>query len=135
LTSAPTRANSSSTRLRLGVSVMGVSRLPELHKTIGVWRSILDGLDAEVPRAANRWRGAHEWSLARRRAIQLLAEGVREVLDEWTDWSWESGQAAKDIEPNRVDTTKEKKQDQVETVEAPWPTPVGSPESPGLPLR
>ncbi len=77
---------------KLGVSVMGVSTIAELTKTMAVWRSILDGAEngQEIADAAGRWRKAHEWSLNRRRAIELLAEGVRETLGEFYNHSWDS---------------------------------------------
>ena len=54
----------------LGVSVVGVSKLSELEKTMQVWRSILDGLEngQETANAAGRWKKDHEWSLNRQNA-------------------------------------------------------------------
>lgn len=77
---------------KLGVSVMGVSTLAELTKTMAVWRSILDGAEngQKVADAEGRWRKAHEWSLNRRKAIELLAEGVKETLGEHYNYSWSS---------------------------------------------
>jgi len=77
---------------RLGVSVMGVSKKVELEKTMKVWRSILDGLEggAETAKRAGRWSRDHEWSLNRQRAVQILADGIREHLDEFLDYAWES---------------------------------------------
>lgn len=77
---------------RLGVSVMGVSKSNELAKTMQVWRSILDGLEngEELARKAGRWSRDHEWSLNRRKAVQILADGVREHLDEYLDYTWDS---------------------------------------------
>jgi len=77
---------------KLGVSVMGVSTIAELARTMLVWRSILDGLEngQEVATAAGRWRKDHEWSLNRQRAVLLLAEGIRETLGEWVDYAWPS---------------------------------------------
>ncbi|PVH92046.1 L-galactose dehydrogenase-like protein (L-GalDH), partial [Periconia macrospinosa] len=78
---------------KLGVSVIGVSNAQELEKTMLVWRSILDGLEGgeETARRAGRWRMAWEWSCNRRKAVALLAEGVRDVLgDEWVGFAWES---------------------------------------------
>jgi aryl-alcohol dehydrogenase-like predicted oxidoreductase len=77
---------------RLGVSVMGVSRESELDKTMRVWRSILDGLEdgAETARRAGRWGRDHEWSLNRQRAVQILADGIREQLGEFVDFTWDS---------------------------------------------
>ncbi|WPG99318.1 hypothetical protein R9X50_00213100 [Acrodontium crateriforme] len=77
---------------RLGVSVMGVSRASELDKTMQVWRSILDGLEngEETARRAGRWKRDHEWSLNRKRAVQILADGIQEHLDAYLDYTWPS---------------------------------------------
>ncbi|KAI9746690.1 MAG: hypothetical protein M1818_000404 [Claussenomyces sp. TS43310] len=77
---------------RLGVSVMGVSNLDELDETMKVWRSILDGLEAEKDKAveARRWESGHQWSLTRRQQIRSLAAGVWEILGAWKDYAWES---------------------------------------------
>lgn len=77
---------------KLGVNVIGVSRAEELDKTMLVWRSILDGLEGgeETAVRAGRWYRAWEWSRNRKKAVEILAEGVEEVLGEWFDYSWES---------------------------------------------
>ncbi|SMQ48408.1 unnamed protein product [Zymoseptoria tritici ST99CH_3D7] len=77
---------------RLGVSVMGVSKASELEKTMQVWRSILDGLEngQETANLAGRWKRDHEWSLNRRNAVRILADGIQEHLDEFLDFTWES---------------------------------------------
>lgn len=77
---------------KLGVSVMGVSKLSELKDTMRVWRSILDGLEngQETANAAGRWRKDHEWSLNRKKAVLLLAEGIQESLGDWLDHTWPS---------------------------------------------
>lgn len=78
---------------KLGVSVMGVSKASELEKTLMVWRSILDGMEngQETASQAGRWKRAHEWSLNRKKAVLLLAEGVQEdCLAGWVDHAWES---------------------------------------------
>jgi len=81
---------------RLGVSVMGVSKLSELDETVRVWRSVLDGLnddldnsedDAMTPSDA---LSDHEWSLQRRQKIRVLAKGIREVIGKWADYTWAS---------------------------------------------
>ncbi len=83
-------------REKLGVSVMGVSRMEELDETMRIWRSVLDGLaddlDAEpgtiTPSDAV---SDHEWSLWRRQNIRVLSKGIREVLGrEWVDYAWPS---------------------------------------------
>lgn len=77
---------------KLGVSVIGVSNAAELDKTMKVWRSILDGLEGgeETAVQAGRWYRAWEWSRNRRKAVQILAEGVQEVLGEWFGFAWDS---------------------------------------------
>lgn len=77
---------------KLGVSVIGVSNAEELKKTMLVWRSILDGLEGgeETSVQAGRWYRAWEWSRNRRKAVQILAEGVQEVLGEWFGYAWDS---------------------------------------------
>jgi aryl-alcohol dehydrogenase-like predicted oxidoreductase len=87
-------ASASKKNPRLGISVMGVSKSAELHKTVQVWHSILDGRaegGEETAKAAGRWARDHEWSVHRRLAVQMLADGIREHLDdEWIDYAWES---------------------------------------------
>lgn len=81
---------------KLGVSVMGVSKASELEKTLMVWRSILDGMEngQETASQAGRWKRAHEWSLNRKNAVLLLAEGVQEdCLADWIDHAWDSPDA------------------------------------------
>lgn len=81
---------------KLGVSVMGVSKASELEKTLMVWRSILDGMEngQETASQAGRWKRAHEWSLNRKKAVLLLAEGVQEdCLAGWIDHAWASPDA------------------------------------------
>lgn len=77
---------------KLGVSVMGVSKRSELRKTLQVWRSILDGLEngEELARLAGRWARDHEWSRNRAHAVQILADGIFEHLEEWQDYTWPS---------------------------------------------
>jgi D-arabinose 1-dehydrogenase len=71
---------------------MGVSTVAELEHTLALWWSILDGLEngQEVASKAGRWRRAHEWSIYRRKAVQMLAEAVKEELGEWFNYVWES---------------------------------------------
>lgn len=106
---------------KLGVSVIGVSKGSELEKTLQVWRSILDGLEngQETANAAGRWKKDHEWSLNRKRAVQLLAEGIQEGLGDWLDHTWPSPSPGYVRNSSKASTTS---QDDV-----PWPTPEASP--------
>jgi len=108
---------------RLGVSVMGVSKLSELEKTMQVWRSILDGQEngAETARLAGRWKRDHEWSLNRQKAVQILADGIQEHLDEFLDYTWESPPAG--FVNKRAKQTR-----QLAPEDAPWMTPAASPQ-------
>ncbi|KAF2843432.1 Aldo/keto reductase [Patellaria atrata CBS 101060] len=115
---------------KLGVSVMGVSRKSELEKTMMVWRSILDGLEdgRELAIRAGRWSRDHEWSLNRKKAVQILGEGVQEVLDKWIDYVWDSPGPSF---VNRPLESHEQEKEQLLREEgkeaALWPTPDASP--------
>lgn len=113
---------------RLGVSVMGVSKQKELEKTMKVWRSILDGLEggAETARKAGRWSRDHEWSLNRQRAVQIMADGIREHLDEYVDYTWESP-------PKGFINRLAKQKEQPKADEAAWMTPAASPQPEEIP--
>jgi aryl-alcohol dehydrogenase-like predicted oxidoreductase len=62
---------------RVGVSVIGVSNLPELEEAVGVWKSIL----------AERGGGG---ARAEEASTEELAKGIREVLGTWKDFAWDS---------------------------------------------
>lgn len=114
---------------RLGVSVMGVSKASELEKTMQVWRSILDGLEngQETATRAGRWKRDHEWSLNRRKAIEILADGIQEHLDEYLDYVWDS--------PDKGYVNKRAKQKQLTpSQEQPWMTPAASPQPDEVPF-
>jgi D-arabinose 1-dehydrogenase len=108
---------------KLGVSVIGVSRASELEKTMLVWRSILDGLEGGEDTAvkAGRWYRAWEWSQNRRKAIQILADGVREELGVWFDFAWKSP------DDGYVNTRKKFGVQVVDDAAASWLTPAASP--------
>jgi aryl-alcohol dehydrogenase-like predicted oxidoreductase len=110
--------------LKLGVSVIGVSNAQELEKSMLVWRSILDGLEGGDQTAvqAGRWYRAWEWSQNRRKAVQILAEGVEEILGRWFGYAWASP------EPGFVNQRKKDAHVVVDDSE-PWLTPAASPES------
>lgn len=105
---------------------MGVSKSSELEKTMQVWRSILDGLEngEETARRAGRWKRDHEWSRNRQHAVQILADGIREHLDEYVDFTWDSpGEGF-------VNKRAAKKTGVVgaDAEAAPWLTPAQSPQ-------
>jgi hypothetical protein len=122
---------------------MGVSKSSELEKTMQVWRSILDGLEngEETARRAGRWTRDHEWSLNRQRAVQIIADGIREHLDEWLDFAWAS--PGQDYVKKKA--AEREKQDgglAPQNATEPWLTPAQSPqplaedvEEEGLPSR
>ncbi|KAH7401702.1 L-galactose dehydrogenase (L-GalDH) [Pyrenochaeta sp. MPI-SDFR-AT-0127] len=109
---------------KLGVSVIGVSRAEELEKTMLVWRSILDGLEGgkETAVKAGRWYRAWEWSRNRRKAVQILAEGVQEVLGDGFGYAWPSP------DPGYVN---QRKKDALilQCSDTAWLTPAASPEA------
>ncbi|KAI8937364.1 hypothetical protein NX059_006570 [Plenodomus lindquistii] len=107
---------------KLGVSVIGVSCASELEKTMLVWRSILDGLEGgkETAVQAGRWPRAWEWSRNRRKAVQILAEGVQEVLADSFGYAWSSPDAGFVNKRSKSNTVAQE-------TEAPWLTPVASP--------
>lgn len=77
---------------KLGVSVIGVSKLEELDETMRVWRSILDGLEngEEIALESNRGMGERLWSLNRQEEVRKLARGIRKVMGPWIDYTWQS---------------------------------------------
>lgn len=108
---------------KLGVSVIGVSNKQELTKTLQVWRSILDGREQgqTVADAAGRWKKAHEWSLNRQKAVQLLADEVFESLGVWLDFTWPS--------PPPGYTRQQRAVKEADPGHHPWLTPQTSPQS------
>ena len=93
-----------------------------------VWRSILDGLEggAETARKAGRWNRDHEWSLNRQRAVQILADGIQEHLDEYIDYTWDSPS------PGFVNKLA-KQSNPAKAEDAPWMTPAASPQPDEVP--
>ena len=82
-------------REKMGVSVMGVSKIAELDETIRVWRSVLDGVTDDLDQGPGVMTPSdavsdHEWSLQRRQRIRILAKGIRNVIGEWADFAWAS---------------------------------------------
>ena len=82
---------------KIGVNVMGVSKIAELDETMRVWRSVVDGLKDDLSLEANPGTltpsdavSDHEWSLQRRRQIRLLARHIRTMLGSWADHAWAS---------------------------------------------
>ena len=85
-------------RQRLGVNVMGVSKIEELDETMRVWRSVLDGLSDDFesePGTLTPSDGLsdHEWSLQRRQQIRNFAKSIRKMLGSWADFAWDSPDA------------------------------------------
>lgn len=82
-------------RQKLGVSVMGVSNFEELDETLRVWRSVLDGisdgLDTDTGSiTVSNALTDHDWTLKRRQRIRTLARGVRDVIGQYADFTWQS---------------------------------------------
>ena len=81
---------------KIGVSVIGVSKIEELDETMRVWRSVLDGLADDLDAdpgtiTPSDFVTDHEWSLSRRQTIRVLARGIREVIGStWVDHAWDS---------------------------------------------
>jgi len=77
---------------KLGVSVMGVSKVEELDETMQVWRSILDGLEdgEKTATASGRGISEREWSLKRQEEVRRAVVGIREVLGSWVGFAWAS---------------------------------------------
>jgi aryl-alcohol dehydrogenase-like predicted oxidoreductase len=87
--------HSKTIRQKLGVSVMGVSKITELDETIRVWRSVLDGMADDLDQGPGTITPSdavsdHEWSLQRRQRIRVLAKGIRTVIGQWADFAWAS---------------------------------------------
>jgi aryl-alcohol dehydrogenase-like predicted oxidoreductase len=85
-------------REKMGVSVMGVSKIAELDATLRVWRSVLDGTGDDLDLGPGVMTPSdavsdHEWSLQRRQRIRVLARGIRTVIGDWADFSWASPDA------------------------------------------
>ena len=80
---------------KLGISVIGVSRLQELEETMRIWHSVIDGLgdDPQMQtdlRTSSDGSQGDDWNFQRRQHIRKLAEGVREAIGQYKDYSWES---------------------------------------------
>jgi hypothetical protein len=116
-------------RSKIGVSVMGVSKIEELEETMRVWRSVIDGLedDLDADIGSNTPSDAvsdHEWSLQRRQTIRVLAKGIRDVIGpQWVDFAWASP------EPGFVNQHKPTKRHQQQQQEASQPAPTLTPPS------
>ncbi|KAF3064386.1 D-arabinose 1-dehydrogenase [Daldinia childiae] len=73
---------------RVGVSVMGISSIPELEETCRVFQSVVEGLEPETSDVEQLKR--RQWSLDRRQKIQGVVEKMWKVLGQWKDYSWTS---------------------------------------------
>lgn len=74
---------------KLGVSVIGVSKVEELEETMLVWRDILDGLECEEQNTAGQ-SDTRLKSRSRQEEVQRLADGIRQRLGTWVDYAWAS---------------------------------------------
>ena len=97
---------------KLGVTVMGVSKIEELDETMRVWRSVVDGLvdDLDQDHGSITPRDAvsdHEWSLQRRQRIRVLAKSIRGVIGQWADFAWASPDPKFVNKPNSSDWNDE----------------------------
>jgi aryl-alcohol dehydrogenase-like predicted oxidoreductase len=80
---------------KLGVTVMGVSKIEELDETMRVWRSVLDGITDDLNAEPGSLTPSdalsdHDWSLQRRQRIRALARGIREIIGDYADFTWDS---------------------------------------------
>lgn len=85
-----TNSNSNS---KMGVSVIGVSTIPELEESIRVWESVLDGLSSDLPlpnRAKQASQTQQTESKKRMQDVEEKAKLVWEVLGKWKDFAWAS---------------------------------------------
>lgn len=83
------------TSVKLGVNVMGVSKIEELDETMRVYHSVLDGLADDVDAEPGTITPSdavtdHEWSLQRRQQIRVFARKIREIIGDWADYAWPS---------------------------------------------
>lgn len=74
---------------KLGVSVIGVSTVDELEETMLMWREILDGLVYGEHYSAGS-SDTYLQSRSRQEEVQRLADGIRQRLGTWTDYTWAS---------------------------------------------
>ncbi|KAI0155217.1 Aldo/keto reductase [Xylariaceae sp. FL1272] len=74
--------------IRVGVSVMGISNIPELEETCRVFNSVMEGLEPDSPDTALMSR--RKWSQERRENVQQIVEKMWAVLGTWRDYSWSS---------------------------------------------
>lgn len=74
---------------KLGVSVIGVSKVDELEETMVMWRDILDGLEYGEQNTAGPSDTCLK-SRSRQEEVQRLADGIRHQLGTWVDYTWAS---------------------------------------------
>jgi hypothetical protein len=88
--------NTHSRHGKLGVSVMGVSKVEELDETMRVWRSVVDGLpnttdDTTDPSTPSDATTDHEQALKRCQTVRELVDEIRKIIGpEWIDYAWPS---------------------------------------------
>ena len=74
---------------KLGVSVIGVSTVDELEETVLMWREILDSVEYAEHNSAGP-TGTCLQSRTRQEEVQRLADGIRQRLGTWADYTWAS---------------------------------------------
>lgn len=74
---------------KLGASVIGVSTVDELEETMLMWRDILDGLEYYEQNSAGS-SDTYLKSRSRKVEVQRLADGIRQRLGTWADYTWAS---------------------------------------------
>jgi aryl-alcohol dehydrogenase-like predicted oxidoreductase len=104
---------SSASKQKLGVNVMGVSKIDELDETMRVWRSVLDGLNDDFDAEPGTLTPSdalsdHEWSLQRRQQIRIFARHIQKMLGGWADFAWASPDSGFVNKGNAPSTVEEK---------------------------
>lgn len=86
---------------QLGVSVIGVSTVDELEETMLMWREILDGLEFGEQNSAES-SDIYLKSRSRQEEVQRLADGIRQRLGIWADYTWASPEPGFMIKPKAL---------------------------------
>lgn len=75
---------------KVGVSVIGVSTIPELEESMRVWESVLDGFEVAIPGKEQVSEHKKLESERRRLEVEKKADIVWNVLGKWKDSLWAS---------------------------------------------